>query len=105
MGTTFAELTIGQIDQKNLALVHNRTKPQIDSRLDQHTVTLTHSPIPNTSSRPDKPGWGIFDRYMPEATPEAQKAAYESLRSLVQLLLQIGGRLVTEEIEMRPPLF
>jgi hypothetical protein len=63
----------------------------------------------NQSSRPDKPGWLFIDRYMPGATPQEQEEAYENLRSLVQLLLQIDERLVTEEAEtqkmLQPPLF
>ena len=65
--------------------------------------------MPTKSTRPDRPGWLFIDRYMPSATPEEQEEAYENLRSLVALLVQIDERLVTEEIEMRerlqPPLF
>jgi len=65
--------------------------------------------MPNTSSRPDKPGWGIIDRYMPDATPEAQAEAYENLRRLAKVLVDIDERLYTEEVEMwtmlQPPLF
>ncbi len=64
--------------------------------------------MPNQSSKPDKPGWLFIDRYMPNATPEEQEAAYENLRSLVQLLLQIDERLILEEEEIKrllqPPL-
>jgi hypothetical protein len=62
-----------------------------------------------TSSRPEKPGCLFIDRYMPDATPEEQEEAYENLRSLVALLVQIDERLDAEEMEMRgmlqPPLF
>ena len=67
--------------------------------------------MPDKSSRPDRPGWLFIDRYMPDATPQEQEQeeAYENLRSQVQLLLQIDGRLVMEEIEvqemLQPPLF
>jgi len=61
------------------------------------------------SSRPNKPGWLFIDRYMPNASPEEQKAAYENLKSLVSLLVRIDERLSDEEIEMlkmlQPPLF
>jgi hypothetical protein len=61
------------------------------------------------STRPDKLGWLLIDRYMPSATPKEQEEAHENLRSLVALLVQIDERLVMEEIEMRemlqPPLF
>ena len=33
--------------------------------------------MPNKSSRPDKPGRLFIDCYMPNATPDDQKAAYE----------------------------
>jgi hypothetical protein len=63
----------------------------------------------NSSTRPDRPGWIFIDRYMPDATPGEQEMAYQNLRSLVALLVQIDERLVIEEIEMRerlqPPLF
>ena len=63
----------------------------------------------DNSSRPDKPGWLFIDRYMPDAVPKEQEAAYENLRSLVALLVQIDERLDAEEMEMRgmlqPPLF
>ncbi len=63
----------------------------------------------DTSSRPDKPGWLFIDRYMPNATPQEQEAAYGNLRSLVALLVQIDERLDIEDKEMRemlqPPLF
>jgi hypothetical protein len=63
----------------------------------------------DNSSRLDKPGWLFIDRYMPNATPKEQEAAYENLRSLAALLVQIDERLDTEEQETRemlqPPLF
>ena len=65
---------------------------------------LPVTPKPNKSSRPAKPGWGIIDRYMPDATPEAQDEAYENLKSLVRLLVQIDERLATEEAEKRTTL-
>jgi hypothetical protein len=65
--------------------------------------------MPNNSSRPDRPGWGIIDRYMPDATPGAQEEAYENLRSLAKLLVSIDERLTDEEAEtkrmLQPPLF
>jgi hypothetical protein len=65
--------------------------------------------MPNKSSRPDRPGWGIIDRYMPAATPQAQEEAYENLRSLAKLLVRIDERLADEEAEtkrmLQPPLF
>jgi hypothetical protein len=64
--------------------------------------------MPNKSSRPDRPGWGIIDRYMPNATPEAQEEAYENLRRLARLLIRIDERLAKEEDEkaktLQPPL-
>jgi hypothetical protein len=61
------------------------------------------------SSRPDKPGWGIIDRFMPYATPDAQEEAYENINSLVKLLVRIDERIFEEEQETRrmlqPPLF
>ena len=65
--------------------------------------------MPTTSSRPDKPGWGIIDRYMPNASPEEQEAAYENLVSLAKLIVRIDDRLFEEEQELKrtiqPPLF
>lgn len=43
------------------------------------------------------PGWGIIDRFMPDATPEAQEEAYENLKSLVALLVRIDERLAEED--------
>jgi hypothetical protein len=65
--------------------------------------------MPKKLLHPDKPGWGTIDRYMPNATPEAQEEAYENLRSLAKLLIRIDDRLYDEEIEklrmLQPPLF
>ena len=64
--------------------------------------------MPMESSRPDRPGWGIIDRYMPYATTEAREEAYENLRGLAQVLMRIDERLVMEEKEkqemLQPPL-
>ena len=58
---------------------------------------------------PKRPGWGIIERYMGDATPEAQEAAYENLRGLMKRAVEIDGRLVAEEAEKRrvfqPPLW
>ena len=58
-----------------------------------------------TSTHPDRPGWGIIDRYMPDATPEAQEEAYENLKGLAHVLFQIDERVAQEEIDIQPPLF
>jgi hypothetical protein len=62
-----------------------------------------------TSPRPNKPGSGIIDLYMPTAAPDEQEAAYENLVSLSKLLACIDDRLVEEEEEMKqtiqPPPF
>ncbi len=68
-------------------------------------LTLTHTFMPDKSPRPDRSGWLFIDRYMPEATPEEQEAAYENLRGLAELLLRIDERLAQVEIDMQPPLF
>lgn len=61
--------------------------------------------MPDKSSRPDRPGWLFIDRYMPDATPEEQEAAYENLKGLAHTLFLIDERLAQEEIDMQPPLF
>jgi hypothetical protein len=65
--------------------------------------------MPKKKPRSDRPGWGIIDRYMPDASPEKQEEAYEKLKSLVSLLVRIDDRLQAEDEEQRtmqqPPLF
>jgi hypothetical protein len=56
-----------------------------------------------------RPGWGIIERYLADASPEKQEEAYENLVSLSKLLVHIDERLATREAELRtmlqPPLF
>ena len=53
--------------------------------------------MPTKSSRLDKPGWLIIDRYMPNATPQEQETACENLVSLSKLLVRIDERLYEEK--------
>jgi hypothetical protein len=51
-----------------------------------------------------RPGWGIIEKYMPDATPEAQEEAYQNLLGLVEVLMQIDDRLEAEKRQAQPKL-
>ena len=55
-----------------------------------------------------RPGRGIIERYMPDATPEAQEEAYENLRGLIAVLVEIDDRRTREHAAklkmLHPPL-
>jgi hypothetical protein len=65
--------------------------------------------MPKKKPRSDRPGLGIIDRYMPNASAEKQEEAYANLQSLVKVLVRIDDRLAADEEEQRtmlqPPLF
>ena len=46
-----------------------------------------------------RPGDGIIDCYMPDATPEEREEAHENLRRLARVLIRIEDRLAREWYE------
>ena len=55
------------------------------------------------------PGWSLIERFMPHDQLEDQQEAYENVRELVKILVEIDMRLAREEAEkkrlLQPPLF
>lgn len=49
--------------------------------------------------RARRPGDLFIDRYMPNASPEEREQAYENLRNLILVLIEIDDRLARERIE------
>jgi hypothetical protein len=47
----------------------------------------------------NRPGQLFIDRYMPTATHAAREAAYENLRGLIAILVEIDDRLAREARE------
>ena len=56
-----------------------------------------------------RPGWYFIEKYVPDALPEEQEAAYENLRDLARLAVEIDDRLKAEHAEkkrrIQPTLF
>lgn len=46
-----------------------------------------------------RPGQLFIDRYMPDASEEEREAAYENLRGLITILVEIDDRLAREHRE------
>ena len=53
--------------------------------------------------------WGIIEKYMPHDRPEEQEEAYENMRGLVKVLVEIDIRFARERLakerELQPSLF
>ncbi len=72
------------------------------------TYAPKHTPM-HKKSDDKRPGWGIIEQYMPDALPEEQEEAYENLKWLVKVLVEIDDRLAHErqekELKLQPTLF
>jgi hypothetical protein len=57
---------------------------------------------PIMDKEPNKrPGWGILEKYLPDATPEAQEVPYQNLLGLIDICLEIDQRIESEQEKQR----
>jgi hypothetical protein len=61
------------------------------------THSHKHSSCMDTPPRTRRPGDFFLDRYMPNATEQEREEAYENLRSLVSILIEIDDRIAREK--------